>query len=168
MKRITSVLATRKRSAALIALSIACLGLLVGTALATLPSGFTVTPLARGTIGHLDATHSGFEVEREHGSADIAMATVTFAPGGSAGWHHHPGVVLVAVQTGTVTHYDQRCHKQVYQAGDAFVESSNRTGLVRNNGSVEAVVQATFLVPTNTHETGLRIDDPQPEDCSAE
>ncbi|MBA2311706.1 MAG: hypothetical protein H0V97_02775 [Actinobacteria bacterium] len=146
-------------------MSIACLALLVGTALATLPSGFTVTPLARGTIGHLDATHSGFEVERERGSADIAMATVTFAPGGSAGWHHHPGVVLVAVQTGTVTHYDQRCHKQVYQAG---VESSNRTGLVRNNGSVEAVVQATFLVPTNTHETGLRIDDLQPEDCSAE
>lgn len=167
MKRITSVLATRKRIA-LIALSIACLTLFVGTALATLPSGFTVTPLARGTIGPLDATHSGFEVEREHGSADIAMATVTLAPGGSSGWHHHPGVVLVAVQTGTVTHYDQRCNKQVYRAGDAFVESSNRTGLVRNNGSAEAVVQVTFLVPTNTPETGLRIDDPQPERCSAE
>ncbi len=167
MKRITSVLATRKRST-LIALSIACLALLVGTALATLPSGFTVTPLARGTIGHLDATHSGFEVERERGSADIAIASVTVAPGGSSGWHHHPGVVLVAVQTGTVTHYDQRCNKEVYEAGDAFVESTNKTGLVRNNGSVEAVLQATFLVPTRTAATGLRIDDPQPEHCSAE
>ncbi len=165
MKRITSAFGTRKRIA-LIALSIACLTLLIGSALATPPSGFTATPLARGTIGELDATHSGFEVEREHGSADVAMVTVTIEPGGSSGWHHHPGVVVIAVQSGTATHYDSRCNKHVYRAGDAFVEASNQAHVVRNNGSVNAVFQVTFLVPTRTPATGLLVDEPQPEGCS--
>jgi quercetin dioxygenase-like cupin family protein len=167
MKRITRVFGTRKRIA-LAALSIVCLTLLIGSALATPPTGFTATPLARGTIGHLDASHNGFEVERDHGSADIAMATVTIEPGGSTGWHHHPGVVLVAVKSGTGTHYDSKCNKHVFQAGDAFVEASNEAHVVRNNGSVDAVFQVAFLVPTRTPATGLLIDEPQPEDCSIE
>jgi quercetin dioxygenase-like cupin family protein len=158
------------RPNALAATSVAILALVLGgTALATLPSGQTVTLLARGTIGPIEVHHDGIEVERsDNHSADVAMATVTFDPKSSSGWHHHPGIVLVAVQSGTLTRYGPHCRKHSYSAGEAFVESNNKPGLVRNNTTSPAVVQATFIVPTNTPVTGLRIDDPQPPDCDAQ
>ena len=40
------------------------------------------------------------------GSADVRMQTGTFDAGGRGGWHHHPGMVIVAVETGTLTALD--------------------------------------------------------------
>lgn len=134
-----------------------------GVALATAPT-FTVTLLARGDLNRVDAHHNGIEVEG-HGSTDVAMATVTWEPGQSSGWHHHPGVVLAVVKSGTLTMYNVHCHKEVVTAGEGFVEASNRSHLVRNNGNVTAVVEATFIVKSPTVD--LRIDDPQPKGCSA-
>ena len=90
-------------------------------------------------------------------------------PGGSSGWHHHPGLVLVVVRSGTVTFYDKKCRAEVHNAGDAFVESSDSPGLAKNRGTTDAVVEATFIVPTSTDRaapTPLRIDDPQPKRCN--
>ena len=152
----------------LVILTIGCFGLLFGTAVATLPSGQTLILKARGTVGPIDVKHNGIVLRRTEGRrADVAVATVKFDPGASSGWHHHPGVVLVVVQRGTLTHYNPRCHKRHYSKGDVLVEAGNKPGLVRNNGSVEVVAQATFIVPTQTPAEGLRIDDPQPQGCSA-
>ncbi len=138
-----------------------------GTALATLPSGQTVTLLVRGHAGTLHAQAQGVQIERDGGSADVAMLSVSYAPGGSSGWHHHPGVGLVAVQSGAVTFYDDNCNRHTYTAGQVFVEQGTEPGLVRNNGSTTALVYATFVIPSNTPVTGLRIDDLQPADCNA-
>jgi quercetin dioxygenase-like cupin family protein len=98
------------------------------------------------------------------------VATVTFAAnGGSSGWHHHPGLVLVVVQSGEVTFYDKKCRPEVHKAGESFVETSDAPGLAKNHGAVDAVVQATFIVPSSTPPsppTPLRIDDPQPKRCN--
>jgi quercetin dioxygenase-like cupin family protein len=102
-------------------------------------------------------------------SADVAVATLTFAPGGSSGWHHHPGVVVLVVESGAITFYDENCNFEVHHAGEAFLESSDEPGLARNAGTVDAVVHATYIVPTSdspTQTTPLRIDDPQPKDCN--
>lgn len=145
--------------------AVVSLVLLAGTALATLSSGQTVTPLARGDFNRIDSDHNGIEVESKR-SADVVFAKVTFEPGGTSGWHHHPGVVLVSVASGAVTRYDAHCNKHVYRAGDGFIEDDNKPGLVRNRTDHTAVLYASFIVPSSTPAEGLRIDDPQPEDCS--
>jgi len=142
---------------------------LTGAALATPPAGFTTTLLARGTTRDLHAKHDGIRLSSRHGvPADVAVATVTIDPGGSSGWHHHPGVVLVVVRSGTVTFYDKNCRAAVHQAGETFIESSDSPGLAKNTGTGTAVVEATFIVPASkppAPPTPLRIDDPQPKRC---
>ncbi len=153
-----------RRALLLVALGVAILALVVGTALATPPRGQTATPLTRATLGQFEAEGDGIEVESERRSADIAVAKVVLEPGGSTGWHHHPGVTLVSVASGTVTEYDVKCEKTVFTAGEGFVESKGEVHLARNRGNVKAVLYATFIVPTQT--TDLRIDAPKPEGCN--
>src|SRR5829696_8049788 len=106
------------------AVGITVLALIVGAALATPSSGVTVTPITRATLGEFEAHNKGIEVESVRGSADIAIVKVVIEPGGSTGWHHHPGVVLVPVEAGAVTEYDAECHKTIYKAGKGFFESN--------------------------------------------
>jgi quercetin dioxygenase-like cupin family protein len=156
----------RYRTHICIAVLIGSVVALAGAALATPPTGFTTDVLARGTVAGLHARHDGIRVSSRHGGpADVAVATVTIDPGGSSGWHHHPGVVLVVVQSGTVTFYDEKCRPAVHRAGEAFVEASDSPGLAKNTGTETAVVEATFIVPASTPPAPLRIDDPQPKRC---
>ena len=99
------------------------------------------------------------------GATDVAIQTITSPPGGSSGWHSHPGVVLVAVQSGTVTLYDQECHATQYGPGQAFVEVGDDPSLVRNNTTSNAVLYVTLIVPSSA--TSLRIDKPNRADCAA-
>jgi quercetin dioxygenase-like cupin family protein len=93
------------------------------------------------------------------------MQTITVAPGGSSGWHSHPGIVLVAVQSGTLTRYDAHCHTTPYGPGSGFVEFGNHPALVRNNSGAPVVLYVTYISPKTA--TALRIDKPQPATCSA-
>ena len=158
----------RKRAVPMLALVIACAG--VGTAMATLPSGIAVTTFVRAPLG-ADKPNGGVKASADQvqlhtkGATDVAVQTITSPPGGSSGWHSHPGVVLVAVQSGTVTLYDQDCHTTQYGAGQAFVEVGDEPSLVRNNTTSNAVLYVTLIVPSSA--TSLRIDKPQPADCAA-
>ncbi len=154
-----------KRTALLMAVGVSVLlALVVGAALATPSKDATTTPLTRATLGTFEAKGDGIEVESERRSADIAIAKVVIEPGGSTGWHHHPGVVMVSVASGTVTEYDEDCQPSVIQAGQGFVESRDEVHLVRNEGNDAAVLYAVFISPTETPV--LRIDDPQPQNCN--
>jgi quercetin dioxygenase-like cupin family protein len=142
------------------------LALVVGAALATPPKGATTTLITRATLGKFEAHNDGIHVESERRSADLAIAKVVLEPGGSTGWHHHPGVGPAAVKSGAVTFYDEACEKTVYRAGEGFLESHDEPMLVRNKGNVKAVFYVAFIIPTNTTSEGLRIDDPQPRNCN--
>src|ERR671920_2535394 len=162
-----------RRATLLVAVGVSVLALLAvdgGAALANTSSGAKATPvtatlITRVTLGNFEAENHGIEVESGRRSADLAIVKVVIEPGGSTGWHHHPGVVLVPVKAGTVTEYDAQCHKSVYKAGKGFVESESEVHLVRNEGNVKAVLYATFLVPSATPPEGLTISDPQPKGC---
>src|SRR5215204_1638841 len=156
-----------RRALLLVAIGVAALALFVGGALATPPKGTTPTPLTRATLENFEAHNDAIEVESERHSADAALAKVVIEPGGSTGWHHHPGVALVAINSGTVTEYDAKCEKSVYKAGKGFVESNDEVHLVRNHGNVKAVLYVTFIVPTSTSPEGLLIDEPRPKGCNA-
>jgi quercetin dioxygenase-like cupin family protein len=154
-----------RRAILLVAVGVAALALVVGAALATPPSGATTTPITRATLGKFEQQNAGIEVQSKRRSADVALVKVVIEPGGSTGWHHHPGVGLASVASGVVTFYDEECHKTVYKSGKGFIESHDEPMLVRNHGNVEAVFYVTFIIPTNTPPEGLRIDDPKPRGC---
>jgi quercetin dioxygenase-like cupin family protein len=145
----------------------ALITLLAGAALAT-PSttDFVGKSLVRASFGQLHAQHDGVKVDSTQRKADVAVAKVTIGSGGSSGWHHHPGVLLVSVKSGAVTRYDHQCHKTVYKAGEGWVESHDEPMLVRNRSKGDAVLFVTYLVPSSTTEEGLRIDDPRPKGCN--
>ena len=156
-----------RRAMLLVALAVTVLAIVVGAALATPPNkGATTTLITRATLGKFEAEGDGIQVQSERHSADLAIAKVVIEPGGSTGWHHHPGVGPAAVKSGVVTFYDEDCEKTVYRAGEGFLESHDDSMLVRNRGNTKAVFYVAFMIPTSTTEEGLRIDDPRPKECN--
>ena len=155
-----------KRTILLVAVAVTVLAVFVGAALATTPKGVTPTPLTRATLGNFEAENSGIEVESDRTSADYALAKVVIEAGGTTGWHHHPGVALVSVNSGAVTEYDKNCHKSVFKAGEGFFESKGEVHVVRNKGKANAVLYVTFIAPTKTPADGLAILDPKPKGCN--
>ncbi len=156
-----------RRALLLVAVGVTALALVVGAALATPPKKATTTPLTRATLGKFAHHTDGIKVESKQRSADVAVAKVVLEPGGSTGWHHHPGVVMVSVKSGAVSEYHQDCHKTVYKAAKGFVEGDGEVHVARNEGNVDAVLYATFLA-TETPPEGLTIADAQPKNCDVE
>lgn len=145
---------------------LAFLALVMGAALATTPKGVTPTPLTRATLGNFEAENRGIEVESQHTSADFALAKVLIEPGGTTGWHHHPGVALVSVNSGSVTDYDTNCHKSDFKAGEGFVETNGEVHVVHNEGKANAVLYVTFIAPTKTPADGLVLLGRKPKGCN--
>jgi quercetin dioxygenase-like cupin family protein len=81
------------------------------------------------------------------GAANIIEQEVSFAPGGTTGWHTHPGVVLLTLtaDSGPVEWYDSHCGKTVYSAGDSWTEGTKLHDVV-NRGSTNATFLVTYIV----------------------
>ena len=167
------------RNRLVFALGAALLGAVAGAGivLATAPSGVTSTLFAVGHFAEIDATtltdidpdtRTDFWQARIRmkGSSDLYVLENRIAPGGSFGWHSHPGPSLVIVKSGALTLYrgdDPACTPQVIQAGSGFVDNGGDVHLVRNEGSIETVVYVTSLVPEGF---ARRIDEPSPGNCA--
>jgi quercetin dioxygenase-like cupin family protein len=79
---------------------------------------------------------------------DFVTQKVTFPPNGTSGWHYHPGVVLVVVESGSVTTHDANCATKTYGPGEAFVESGTDPFMVSNESSTDDAVDiATIASP---------------------
>ena len=93
-------------------------------------------------------------------------AEAATAPGGTTGWHSHPGPSLIEVVAGTVTNYegdDPRCRPHVYTAGMGFVDAGGKdVHMLVNEGSVPAETIAVQLLP---QDAVRRIDAPDPGNC---
>ncbi len=99
------------------------------------------------------------------GATSVHILENRIAPGGTFGWHSHPGPSLVAVKTGALTLYladDPTCTGRVVPAGTGFVDNGGDIHVVRNEGSVETIVYVASLVPEGF---GRRIDEPAPTQC---
>jgi quercetin dioxygenase-like cupin family protein len=97
---------------------------------------------------------------------DVAMAQITVDPGGSSGWHSHPGGAIIVVKTGTLTVYrslGSQCQTTTYSAGQAFIERPGEVDQVINTGTVPYVLFVTF--PRVPQSESARIDEPDPGTC---
>ncbi len=82
---------------------------------------------------------------------DVLVQTITFQPHGSSGWHFHPGVVIVVVESGQVTTHDANCQTRTYGPHESFVESGTTPFMVSNESdTTNAVVYATLVAPAGT------------------
>lgn len=83
-------------------------------------------------------------------------------PGGSTGWHWHPGQVYAVIRAGTLTHFDADCGVDgVYPTGGAITETSG-PGYVhvgRNLGPDPLVLWAGYIVAAGEP---LAVDAPNP------
>jgi quercetin dioxygenase-like cupin family protein len=130
-----------------------------GIALATPPSGLVNILLARGT----DASEGTLPIQM---GTDVVMAQITVDPGGSSGWHSHPGGAIIVVKQGTPTVYraiGSQCQSTTYGAGDAFIERPGEVDDVLNAGTAPYVLYVTF--PRVPPGGSARIDEPDPGTC---
>jgi quercetin dioxygenase-like cupin family protein len=144
----------------------------IGTALATTPSGFSVET-ARGALVDrpLDVTmdfENGSEVElKTKGPVEVAYQRITIAPGGTLGWHTHPGPTVVTVFRGTLSFYHaEHCtHEIEYPTGASFSNLPDEIHLARNEGTEDVVLFASYYVPLQSPPVPLRMDQPSPGAC---
>ena len=152
-----------------------------GEVSATAANGFAATTLAKGTLGEfevfnhaiLPATSGELEdanvwlsMQKTKGSSDLYVQSNVWQPGGSTGWHSHPGHSLITVTAGTVTDYeasDPECKPHVYTQGMSFADAGgSHVHNIRNEGSVVAQTIAVQLIPAGAVR---RIDAASPANC---
>ena len=138
--------------------------LALGPAGATPPAGYTPTLLAKGSTARALTEQVGGMKFQADGPVDIYSVHATFDPGGTSGWHSHPGPSLVIVKSGTATFYhgDPGCPKEVVLAGTGFVDGGHDLHVVRNEGNVDLVTVVVSLMPAGF---ARRIDEPAPANC---
>ena len=153
-----------------------------GRSLATpLSPGFTSATLAVGRFGEIDVVLQSsesrddnrsdwFSEQKTRGSSELYVQSNVWRPGGSTGWHTHPGHSLIIVTAGTVTEYDGNdpdCKPRVYTQGMGFVDTGHgHVHVIRNEGSVAATSIAVQLVPFDPSQSNRRVDQPAPAACS--
>ena len=148
-----------------------------GKAFATPPSGFTGTTLALGRLGDVQVFNHllldgqprriWLSMQKTKGSSDLYVQSNVWQPGGTTGWHTHPGHSLIVVTAGTVTAYegdDPSCTPHVYTVGQTFVdEGGDHVHVIRNeDAAVEARTVAVQLIPAGAQR---RIDAPANPAC---
>jgi quercetin dioxygenase-like cupin family protein len=139
---------------------------LVGVAWATAPSGTTSTALGRISLGPYHETSPGFKIFSKD-PTDTVVQTTTINPGGSTGWHSHPGPAFIVVTQGTLTVYDgddPTCTPHRYGPGTGFLDPGlGHVHIARNEGTTPVTVVQTYLnVPPGGSP---RIDAPAPGNC---
>lgn len=144
--------------------AVAALGMFAAVTLASPGSGTSSTNLVTADfagIAHLNSDRVKLQTK---GMSDVRVQRIDFSPGGFSGWHHHPGLIVVAVQSGAVTLTDAECNAVTYgpglpdgavfvEGGDAPVQASSATG---------ATVYVTYIAPDANPPVFRIEDDPPP------
>jgi quercetin dioxygenase-like cupin family protein len=96
------------------------------------------------------------------GDTQYVLREITVAPGGSTGWHHHPGPVRGVVTKGVLTHNESDCSVDgVYRPGQ-FINEDSGPGYVhigRNLTSTPLVLEVLYRNPVGSP---LAVSTPNP------
>jgi len=134
-------------------------------ALASPGAGATATILAqRATLSDSVQVNNDRIKLQTKDPTDVQVQTITYAPHGFSGWHFHPGLVIVVVQSGHITAHYSDCQTRTYGPHETFVESGTAPFMASNeSGTENAVVYATFVAPKGS---AFRIET-NPPACAA-
>ncbi len=118
---------------------------------------------------------NGQEIVQVNNAQEALIQQIVIAPGGSTGWHSHPGPVVVLIKSGQMSFYDSEdptCTVRTYSAGQAFVDSGQgHVHIARNEGLVNLELWATYfdvppVDPSVPGSGAFRIDAPNPGNCT--
>src|SRR5438034_2480753 len=136
---------TLRRVRRLAVLTVGLAGLFVAfnvvPAAATPSVRFTSQTLGRGTY------MSNGSLPLEQG-LDVVVSKITVVPGGSSGWHSHPGGAIAIVQQGELTLYESvgnHCDVTTYTQGQSFVDRPSNVLNSVNTGSTDFIVYVTII-----------------------
>lgn len=136
-----------KRTAAIFAT--AAIGAMATAAAASPGSGVSATPLVFANFDETAHWNSDRVKFQTKGPTDVAIVQLTFGAGSFSGWHHHPGVLLVSVASGSVTLTDSQCNSKTYGPGSpngaVFTEGGDEPVQASSAGGATAYV--TTIVP---------------------
>ena len=151
-----------RRSAASV---LSCAALVVGASAASASPGGGVTSTVYSTADLtdiVDFNHNRIKFQTKDATT-VRVQRLDFAAGGHTGFHHHPGVVIVSVQSGSVTLVDgQNCATENKPAGSVFVEGEDHVHEAVSPGG--ATVYVTYIVPRDYEPASekFRVDEPAP------
>ena len=149
-----------KHVAAIAAMSTA--GILATPASGSPGSGITPTTYVTSDLTEVvDFNHDRVKFQTKDPTT-VRVQKLEFAPGGHTGFHHHPGVVIVSIQSGSLTLVDGSCGTEVHAAGSVFVEGEDHVHEAVSPGG--ATVYVTYIVPrdyTPANEK-FRVEEPVP------
>ena len=153
-----------------LALAVAC----AGAVFATAGSGVLTSKVwARASFTNpvdikIKVEDGSQEVLHVPNTQDNVIQQIVLAPGGTTGWHSHPGPALALIISGALTLYDgddPACLAHTYTAGQGFVDAGQgHVHIARNLSSTDnAEVWVTYLdVPKGA---SARTDQPSPGNC---
>lgn len=89
------------------------------------------------------------------GPAVFSVRTVVVPPGGSTGWHRHPGTEMSIVKSGSITLLRAGgCAPVRYDADQAVFIPDAQPHLARNDGPVAAEIVVTYLLAPGAPDRG--------------
>ncbi len=132
------VLRSKKKWAAATA-GVVVIGTLAAVALGEPGSGVTPTNLVTANFDHTVHLNSDRVKFQTKDATDVRIQKLVFGPNSRSGWHHHPGIVIVTVESGSVTLWQSDCSSKTYgpglpngavfaEGGDEPVQATSTTG----------------------------------------
>jgi quercetin dioxygenase-like cupin family protein len=121
-------------------------GMMASAGSASTPVNFTGTPLVGANFDETAKVNSERIKFQTKEATDTAEVRLEWGAGGSSGWHHHPGMVLVQVASGSVVVtrvINGQCESTTYGAHETFVEGDTMHNGYSPDG---AVAYATAIV----------------------
>jgi hypothetical protein len=150
---------SRKKSSAAI-VGVAAIGTFAAVALGSAGFGFAPSTFVTADLPNKIEVNSDRVKFQTKDPTDVRVQKIIIAAGGYSGWHHHPGFVIAAVASGTVTFTHSDCSSTTYgpglPAGAVFVESGDDPGQASSSGG--ATLYATFVAP-HANPPVFRIED---------
>ena len=163
----------KKRLGWVLASALFAVAIYAGTVLATPQAQVSTSTVARSTFDEIDLNAHTIPADiwqarlKTRGRSDVYVIDNKFAPGGTSGWHSHPGPSLIFVVAGTITNYegdDPSCTPHDYSVGQSLIDAGgDDSHMLRNNGQAAAETVAVQILPTGAPR---RVDVvPAPADC---
>jgi len=98
----------------------------------------------------------------------VRMQSATWTANSTSGWHHHPGVIIGVVTSGSVTIWDGACNQTTYgpglSHGSVFLEGDDKIMQATSSGGATEYV--THFVPYSTTPV-FRVENDPPACASA-
>lgn len=139
-----------KKRWVLVTLALVVAGAAATVALATPGFGITTTTFVTADFPNSVQVNSDRVKFQTKDPTTVRVQQLVWAAGAYSGWHHHPGVIIVTVQSGSVTVEDSNCNSVTYGPGlpdgAVFVEGGdNPIQVTSASGATEYAMQ---IAPT--------------------